>query len=301
MTTYHTPVLLRESIEGLNIKPGGVYVDVTFGGGGHAKEILKHLKSGKLVAFDQDPDATTNQIDHPGFIFCKGNFRFLKNFLKFNGISQVDGLLADLGVSSHHFDTADRGFTFQGDSPLDMRMNPGSTLTASNILNQYSEIQLRTLFREYGEVENAHRLASAIVAGRGVNAFSTSIQFIEAIKQCIPKGAENKYLAKVYQALRIEVNRELESLKAMLGQCTMVIAPGGRLVVITYHSLEDKIVKSFMKTGNFEGTVEKDFYGNPLVPFKTINNKVIVPTDEELAQNSRARSAKLRIAEKINT
>jgi 16S rRNA (cytosine1402-N4)-methyltransferase len=301
MTTYHIPVLLRESIEGLNIRPDGVYVDVTFGGGGHSREILNHLTTGKLVAFDQDPDAEGNKIDHPGFIFCNGNFKFLKNFLKYNGILRIDGLLADLGVSSHHFDTPERGFTFQGDSPLDMRMNPMAGLTAAEILNQYSEDQLRHIFKDYGEVENAHRLASLIVAKRGPKAFDTSVLFLEAIKPCIPRGAENKYLAKVYQALRIEVNRELDSLKAMLGQCMELMETGGRLVVITYHSLEDRIVKNFVKAGNFEGNVVKDFYGNPIAPFKAVNNKVIVAGEQELNVNSRARSAKLRIAEKIQS
>jgi 16S rRNA (cytosine1402-N4)-methyltransferase len=276
-----------------------VYVDVTFGGGGHSREILNHLKDGKLVAFDQDQDAMANKIDHPGFIFCNSNFRFLKNFLKYNGITQINGLLADLGISSHHIDTGERGFTFQGNSPLDMRMNPMAQLTASEILNQYPEDRLRYIFRDYGEVENAHRLASLIITRRESQAFSTSSQFIEVIKPCIPRGAENKYLAKVYQALRIEVNRELDSLKSMLSQCTNVLAPGGRLVVITYHSLEDRLVKNFVKSGNFEGIVEKDFFGNPIAPFKAINNKVIVPSVQELENNSRARSAKLRIAERM--
>jgi len=300
MTTYHIPVLLHESIEGLNIRPDGVYVDVTFGGGGHSQEILNRLQGGKLVAFDQDQDAIENKIDHPGFIFCNGNFRFLKNFLKYNGITQINGLLADLGVSSHHFDTVERGFTFQGDSPLDMRMNPLANLTASEILNQYSEEHLKYLFRDYGEVENAHRLASMIVFKRESKAFSTSSQFIEAIRPCIPRGAENKYLAKVYQALRIEVNRELESLKSMLTQCLQIMAPGGRLVVITYHSLEDRLVKNFIKCGNFEGNVEKDFFGNVIAPFRALHSKVIVPSAGELDVNSRARSAKLRIAEKVS-
>lgn len=300
MTTYHTPALLRESVEGLNIRPGGIYVDVTFGGGGHSREVLSRLTSGKLVAFDQDPDATHNIIDHPDFVFCRGNFRFLKNFLRYHGFTRIDGLLADLGVSSHHFDTAERGFTFQGDSPLDMRMNPGKQATASEILNQYPEEALRNLFREYGEIENAHKLASIIVLKRALQELKTSAQFIEVIKPCIPKGIENKYMAKVYQALRIEVNQELGSLKEMLRQCAEVMPPGGRLVVITYHSLEDRLVKNFMKTGNFEGRVEKDFFGNPIAPFKPLNNKVIIPSEEEIAANSRVRSAKLRIAEKQN-
>jgi 16S rRNA (cytosine1402-N4)-methyltransferase len=299
MTTYHTPVLLRESIEGLNIDPRGIYVDVTFGGGGHSQEILSQLTTGKLVAFDQDPDAAENQITHPGFLFCKGNFRFLKNFLRYHGITKVNGLLADLGVSSHHFDTTERGFTFQKNAPLDMRMNPGAKTTASEILNQYSESQIRNLLRIYGEIDNAYKLASFIVSKRTVKAFVTSDDFIEAIQPCLPRGAENKYLAKVYQALRIEVNGELESLKAMLGQTVDCIAPAGRLVVITYHSLEDRIVKNFIKTGNFEGETEKDFFGNVIAPFKALNSKVIIPSKEEQNENTRSRSAKLRIAEKI--
>lgn len=299
MMTYHIPVLLHESIEGLNIRPDGVYVDVTFGGGGHSQEILSRLTTGKLVAFDQDADAIENKIDHPGFILCNGNFRFLRNFLKYNGITKIDGLLADLGVSSHHFDTVERGFTFQGNSPLDMRMNPMAQLTASEILNQYTEDHLRYIFRDYGEIENAYRLASLIVSKRDSQVYSESSQFIEAIKPCIPRGAENKYLAKVYQALRIEVNRELESLKSMLSQCLNVIVPGGRLVVITYHSLEDRIVKNFIRAGNFEGQAEKDLYGNVKAPFKALHSKVIIPSEEELDINSRARSAKLRIAERL--
>lgn len=298
MTTYHTPVLLHESIDGLNINPAGVYVDVTFGGGGHSREILSKLTTGKLLAFDQDPDAAANIMDHENFIFCRSNFRFLKNFVKYHGFDNIDGLLADLGVSSHHFDTAERGFTFQGDSPLDMRMNPEKKTTAGDILNQYAEIDLRKLFREYGEVDNAHKLASAIVSRRALSPLKTSNQFIDAIKSCIPRGAENKYLAKVYQALRIEVNGELSTLKEMLNQCTELMVPGSRLVVITYHSLEDRIVKNFIKAGNFEGTAEKDFFGNQLSPFKALSNKIITPSEEELAANPRSRSAKLRIAVK---
>jgi 16S rRNA (cytosine1402-N4)-methyltransferase len=299
MTTYHTPVLLHECIEGLNIRPNGVYVDVTFGGGGHSGEILNHLDKGKLIAFDQDMDASENQLDDSRLVFCKGNFRFLKNFLKYNGIKKIDGLLADLGVSSHHFDTPDRGFTFQGNSPLDMRMNQSAKITAGDLLNTYSPDQLRRVFREYGEVDNAGKLASMIVSGRSTTNYTSSSQFVDAILPCIPRGAENKYLAKVYQALRIEVNHELESLKSMLHQCIDAMNPGGRLVVITYHSLEDRIVKNFTKTGNFEGKVEKDFFGNVISPFKPLNNKVIVPLEEELNRNSRARSAKLRISERI--
>jgi 16S rRNA (cytosine1402-N4)-methyltransferase len=299
MTTYHTPVLLRESIDGLNIRPDGVYVDVTFGGGGHSKEILNKLTSGKLLAFDQDPDAAKNLVNNKQFIFCQGNFRFLGNFLKYHKIKEVDGLLADLGVSSHHFDTKERGFTFQNDSPLDMRMNPLSNKTAGVILNQYNEEQLKKIFEEFGEVDNAKRLAKVIIEYRQNSKFTNSSDLIDAIKLLIPRGMENKYLAKVFQALRIEVNKELEALQSMLEQSIEFIKPGGRLVIITYHSLEDRIAKNFIKSGNFQGKIEKDFYGNPIVPFKALSNKVLVPGEAELANNSRARSAKLRIAEKI--
>lgn len=297
MTTYHTPVLLNESVNGLNIQPNGVYVDVTFGGGGHSAEILKKLTTGKLLAFDQDPDATANAIQDERFIFCHSNFRFVKNFLKYYKIGQIDGLLADLGVSSHHFDVAERGFTFQYDAPLDMRMNQGADITAADILNKYEQNDLRRLFSQYGEVENAGRLASVIVKHREKEAFRMNKEFIEAIKPCMPRGAENKYQAKVFQALRIEVNKELESLKTLLMQCTDIIKPGGRLVVITYHSLEDRLVKNFVKAGNFEGEIEKDFYGNPISPFKAVNTKITLPSEEELTTNTRSRSAKLRIAE----
>jgi 16S rRNA (cytosine1402-N4)-methyltransferase len=299
MTTYHTPVMLHESIAGLEIKPNGVYVDVTFGGGGHSKEILSKLTTGKLFGFDQDPDAAGNLISDPKFVFCHSNFKFLKNFLRYHKVDKIDGLLGDLGVSSHHFDTVGRGFTFQGDAPLDMRMNPGANLTASEILNTYSADSLKTMFREYGEVENAGKLASEIVKERTNNKFASATGFINAIKKCIPKGAENKYLAKVYQALRIEVNQELDALKCLLEQCVEMMQPGARVVIITYHSLEDRIVKNFFRSGNFEGIIEKDFFGNPIAPFKAVNNKVIVPSSAELETNSRARSAKLRIAERL--
>lgn len=299
MTTYHTPVLLKESIDGLQIKPNGVYVDVTFGGGGHSREILKNLNNGKLLGFDQDSDASKNIINDKNFIFCHSNFRFLKNFLKYHKITKIDGLLGDLGVSSHHFDTAERGFSFQSDAPLDMRMNSSARLTAGEILNTYSSEALFHVFQEYGEVENSHKLVSEIIRARSNKPFTNSSGFIDAIQRCIPRGAENKYLAKVYQALRIEVNQELEYLKQMLEQCIDIMLPGARLVIITYHSLEDRIVKNFFRSGNFEGKIEKDFYGNPIAPFKTINNKVIVPSPEEIEFNSRARSAKLRIAERI--
>lgn len=298
MTQYHTPALLHESIDGLKINPEGIYVDITFGGGGHSREIVNHLTTGKLIAFDQDSDALLNKIEDNRFLLCHGNFRFLKNYLKYNGVTNIDGLLGDLGVSSHHFDTVERGFTFHDNSPLDMRMNPNGGITAREILNTYDEVKLRKLFREYGEVDNAFKLAAAIVSRRSTSSFASSNDFMEAIHFCIPRGAENKYMAKVYQALRIEVNHELESLKDMLLHCTEMIKPGGRLVIITYHSLEDRIVKNFVKSGNFEGKVEKDFYGNQIAPFKAINNRVIIPSEEETYYNSRARSAKLRVAER---
>lgn len=297
--SYHVPVLLRESIEGLNIDPAGIYVDVTFGGGGHSREILNRLTTGKLLGFDQDADAEQNIPKNDNFIFCNSNFKFLRNFLKYYKIQQIDGLLADLGVSSHHFDEVSRGFTFQHDAPLDMRMNPDSTLTAADILMKSPEEELRQIFREYGEVENTGKLVNLIIEARVHKNLNTSNKFIESIKWAIPRNQENKYLAKVYQALRIRVNNELESLKAMLMQCATVIKPGGRLVVITYHSLEDRIVKNFMKNGIFEGEAASDLFGNRKVPFRSISNKIITPTEEEIISNSRARSAKLRIAERI--
>ncbi len=298
MSFYHTPAMLLESIEGLKIRPDGIYVDATFGGGGHSKEIIKKLTIGKLIGFDQDQDAEQNRIDDPRFTFCHGNFRFLKNYLRYYGIKKIDGLIADLGVSSHHFDSAERGFTFQGESPLDMRMNPLASLTANEIVNHYPQERLRIIFKEYGEVENAGRLASQIISSRTKGDLVSSSQLVETIKSCIPHGSENKYLAKVYQALRIEVNQELEALMELLVQCGEIMNPKARLVVITYHSLEDRIVKNYIKTGNFSGKLEKDFYGNVHAPFKTINHKVMVPSEEESLRNSRSRSAKLRIAEK---
>jgi 16S rRNA (cytosine1402-N4)-methyltransferase len=297
--TYHTPVLLHESINGLNINPEGIYVDVTFGGGGHSREILSRLTTGKLLAFDQDTDAEKNILPNENFIFCNSNFRFLRNFLKYHKIRQIDGLLADLGVSSHHFDEISRGFTYQHDAPLDMRMNTDSGLTAADILMNAPEEELRHIFREYGEVENTGKLVYLIINSRTNTKLDTSDKFIEAIKPAIPRNQENKYLAKVYQALRIRVNNELESLKALLLQCVGSIRPGGRLVVITYHSLEDRLVKNFIKNGLFEGAAESDLFGNRKVPFGNFSNKIITPSEEELKINNRARSAKLRIAERI--
>ena len=296
---YHTPVLLNESVEGLQIRPDGIYVDVTFGGGGHSGEIIKHIETGKLVAFDQDDDALPNLIDDKRFVFVNHNFRFLKNFLKYHKIDKVDGLLADLGVSSHHFDEPERGFSFRFDGKLDMRMNQSAKVSAEKIVNEYEEVDLARIFWEYGELKNSRKLAKAIVSQRGSKKLETIKEFTDLLMPFLPKHAEHKFLAKVFQALRIEVNREIEFLKEMLLQTIDIIKPGGRLVVITYHSLEDRIVKNFIKNGQFEGEVEKDFFGNVSVPFKAVNRKIIVPDDAEIGKNNRARSAKLRIAERI--
>jgi len=296
---YHTPVLLKESVDGLQIKPDGIYVDVTFGGGGHSREIIKNIKNGKLVAFDQDDDAMPNLIDDERFIFVNHNFRFLKNFLKYHQIEKVDGLLADLGVSSHHFDEPERGFSFRFDGELDMRMNQSAKVSAKNVVNEYQEEELARVFWEYGEFKNSRKLAKAIVQHRGDRTLETIKDFTELLMPYLPKHAEHKFLAKVFQALRIEVNREMEFLKEMLLQTIDAIKPGGRLVVITYHSLEDRIVKNFIRDGQFEGEVEKDFFGNKEVPFKAVNRKVIVPDENEIKENNRARSAKLRIAERL--
>lgn len=296
---YHEPVLLHESVEGLNIRPGGIIVDATYGGGGHSKEILNHLTTGKLVAFDQDEDAEKNKINDERLIFVRHNFRWMKNFLKYHYISSVDGILADLGVSSYQFDTPERGFSFRSDAELDMRMNRESVKSAKTVINEYSEEELSSIFYQYGEINNSRKLASVIVNSRKRKAINTTAELVDSIGSCVPKFAENKYLAQVFQSLRIEVNDELLSLKELLKQSVDYINVGGRLVIITYHSLEDRLVKNFIKTGNFEGKVEKDFYGNTNTPFKAINRSVIVPSEEEVQKNNRARSAKLRIAERI--
>jgi len=296
---YHTPVLLKESIDGLQIKPDGIYVDVTFGGGGHSREIIKHLKTGKLIAFDQDNDAQQNLIDDKRFLFVNHNFRFLKNFLKYYKIDKVDGILADLGLSSHHIDQPERGFSFRYDGKLDMRMNQSAKLSAHEIVNTYSEQQLSKIFWEYGELDNGRKLAKAIITGRQVSEIKDIKALVDVLTPFLPKHAEHKFLAKVFQALRIEVNREMDFLKDMLGQTIDVIKPQGRLVVITYHSLEDRLVKNFIKSGLFEGEAEKDFFGNTKTPFVAVNRKIIVPTDKEIEENNRARSAKLRIAERV--
>lgn len=298
---YHIPVLLQACIENLQINPNGVYVDITFGGGGHSKEILKHLGAeGRLFAFDQDADAKANVPDDRRFTFIPQNFRFIKNYLRLYGTTQVDGILGDLGVSSHQFDKAERGFSTRFDADLDMRMNQQSELTAKKILNTYDEKKLVSLLKEYGEVDNAYRLVKLVVEARLNGPIDTIAQFKEVIRPCTPKFEESRYLAKVFQALRIEVNQEVEVLKECLVQCMELLKPGGRLVMMSYHSLEDRLVKNLMKTGNTEGKEEKDFvYGHVARHFRLITNKPIVPSEEEISHNSRARSAKLRVAEKI--
>jgi len=296
---YHIPALLDECIEGLNIRPDGVYVDVTFGGGGHSREILKRLETGKLIAFDQDEDAYKNAPDDPRFIFLDQNFRFLRNNLKFNGIESIDGLIADLGVSFHQFDEPERGFTFRQDAPLDMRMNKSGTLTAADLIRTLDEPLLADMFFKYGEISNSRRIAREIVAARKLKPVTTTGELLSAIRKLAPARQEHKFHAKVFQALRIAVNHEIEYLKEMLLQALDVLNKGGRLVIITYHSLEDRVVKNFMRTGNFEGIEKKDFYGNPQTPFRILNKKGITPGKEEISRNSRARSARLRVAEKI--
>ena len=296
---YHTPVLLEESVGLLSVDPAGTYVDLTFGGGGHSRRILSLLgPEGRLYGFDQDRDTLANRPDDGRFHYVESNFRFLRAALRLRGVAQVDGILADLGVSSHHFDAVERGFSFRGTAPLDMRMNQRSRLKATDILNTYSEEDLTRIFRNYGEVDNVRRLVDLIVKARTEKMITRSEEFLQVIAPCVPKQKEKKYLAQVYQALRIEVNGELEALEDMLKEAERALRPGGRLVVITYHSLEDRIVKNFLKSGNFEGKVEKDFYGHVKRNFELVNRKVIVPSEEEIERNPRARSAKLRIAEK---
>ena len=316
--TYHVPVLLKESVNGLHIKPNGIYVDVTFGGGGHSREILSRLGAdGHLFSFDQDADAENNIFEDRGdakdcsneqkgkrfvddsrFTFVRSNFRFLKNWMQYYGIEQIDGLLGDLGVSSHHFDDESRGFSFRFDAPLDMRMNKRAGKTAADIVNEYDEERLANLFYIYGELKNSRRIASTLTNARRQKPIATTSDFISAVEPLFKREREKKDMAKLFQALRIEVNHEMTALKEMLMAATDVMKPGGRLSIITYHSLEDRIVKNIMKTGNIEGKVEQDFFGHIDSPYKLINNKVIVPSEEEQSQNPRSRSAKLRIAER---
>ena len=296
---YHIPALLKESIDGLNIQTDGVYVDVTFGGGGHSMEILKRLKNGKLIAFDQDDDARINIPPDNRLLFLDQNFRFLKNNLLFNNIKSIDGLIADLGVSFHQFDEPERGFTFRQDAPLDMRMNKNGAVTAANLLMTKDEASLADIFYSYGELSNSRRIAKEIVAARSTKSIATVNDIIDAIGKLAPFRQEHKFYAKVFQALRIAVNHEIDYLEEMLEQALSVLKSGGRLVVISYHSLEDRVVKNFMRTGNFKGEETKDFYGNLETPFRIINRKGTTPDDEEIAINNRARSARLRIAEKM--
>ena len=302
---YHVPVLLNESIDGLNIHKGGIYVDVTFGGGGHSREILSRLdETSHLYSFDQDEDAERNiddRIKGGKFTFVRSNFRYLTNWMRYHGVDGIDGLLADLGVSSHHFDDETRGFSFRFDAPLDMRMNKRAGKTAADIINDYDEEQLADIFYLYGELKTSRRIASTLVKQRAIKRIETTQDFLNAVAPLFNKEREKKDMAKLFQALRIEVNHEMDALKEMLYSATALLKPGGRLSVITYHSLEDRMVKNVMKTGNAEGKAEQDFFGRTKSPFKLINNKVIVPSAEEVEINPRSRSAKLRIAEKIAT
>lgn len=299
--TYHKPVLLLESVDALNINPDGIYVDLTFGGGGHSREILSRLEGGHLYAFDQDEDAVANAngLDSNKFTLIEANFRYLKRYLKMHRITKVDGILADLGISSHQIDEASRGFSTRFDADLDMRMDRRQDLTAMTILNEYAEDKLHRLFGMYGEVKNARTLAAAVVKARAANTIATIEDFKQVLRTLAPRGKENKYYAQVFQGLRIEVNEELLVLEEMLEQTAEVLKPGGRLSVISYHSLEDRLVKNFINKGKFSGDVEKDFYGNEIKPFRSIVRKPIEASEEEIAVNNRARSAKLRVAEKI--
>jgi 16S rRNA (cytosine1402-N4)-methyltransferase len=296
---YHVPALLKESIDGLNIQPGGIYVDVTFGGGGHSMEILKRLKTGKLIAFDQDEDAGINTPVDERFLFLNQNFRFLKNNLLFNNIKSIDGLIADLGVSFHQFDEPERGFTFRQDAPLDMRMNKNGTVTAAYLLKTMDETSLADIFYRYGELSNSRKIAREIFIARSSKPIETVNDIFNTVGKLAPFRQEHKFYAKLFQALRIAVNNEIDYLQEMLEQALSILNTGGRLVIISYHSLEDRVVKNFMKTGNFEGEEKKDFYGNSETPFRIINKKGTTPDDEEIAINNRSRSARLRIAEKI--
>lgn len=297
---YHLPVLLNECIEGLNINPNGIYVDVTFGGGGHSRKILEQLEDGHLYAFDQDEDAKRNIPNDSRFTLIHENFRFLKNFLRLHRVKKIDGLLADLGVSSHQFDTPERGFSTRFDGPIDGRMDQRGSITGSHILNTYELHDLTNMFRLYGELKNAYKIAHHIIAIRESNPFETIQGLKDSLLPLAPKFRENKFYAQVFQALRIEVNQELEAFKDMLNQCTQIMNPSGRLVILSYHSLEDRIAKNFIKTGNVQGDLEKDFYGKVLNDWTSVNRKPIMASEEEIEVNSRARSARLRVAEKID-
>lgn len=300
--TYHVPVLMKDSVDGLNVRPEGIYVDVTFGGGGHSREILTRLGrgGGHLYSFDQDADAERNIVDDGRLTFVRSNFRYLKNWMRYYGVEQIDGLLADLGVSSHHFDDETRGFSFRFDAPLDMRMNKREGATAADIVNRYDEERLADVFWLYGELKNSRKIAAAIAKARAAQEICTTQDFINAVSHLFRREREKKDMAKLFQALRIEVNNEMTALKEMLAAATALLRPGGRLSVITYHSLEDRIVKNMIRTGNPEGKVVQDFFGRIETPLSAVNNKVITPSAEEQESNPRSRSAKLRIAEKNN-
>lgn len=303
-TIYHVPVLLKESVDGLDVRPGGVYVDVTFGGGGHSREILRRMDGGRLFSFDQDADAEANirladGLDTRGFTFVRSNFRYLKNWMRYYGVEHIDGLLADLGVSSHHLDDEERGFSFRFCAPLDMRMNKRGGITARDVVNGYSEERLADVLYLYGEMRNSRLLARLIAQKRQQKSIATTGDLVSAVERALPKTAQKKDLARIFQALRIEVNHEMDALGEMLLSAKELLSKGGRMSVITYHSLEDRLVKNVMRSGNLAGRVESDFFGNRNVPFSLVTSRVILPKDEETAENPRARSAKLRIAEKL--
>ncbi len=299
-TQYHIPVLLEESVNLMDIDPAGTYADLTFGGGGHSRHILSKLgPEGRLFSFDQDRDTRANCPDDPRFHYVESNFRFLRGALRFRGVTEVDAILADLGVSSHHFDATERGFSFRGEAALDMRMNQRGKLTAADIVNGYTNEELTRILGDWGEVETPWKVANCLVKARSAAAIDTTARLVEALRPCTPKSAEAKFLTKVFQALRIEVNGEMEALKMALEQSLKVLRPGGRLVVISYHSLEDRLVKNFMRSGNFSGTVKKDFFGKAIVPFETVTRKAVTPSAEELERNPRSRSARLRAAVKL--
>ena len=300
MSSYHTPVLLEQAIELLDIKPDGIYADLTFGGGGHSRRILESLgESGRLYSFDQDSDTKANAPEDSRFNYVESNFRFLRSALRLRGVTQIDGILADLGVSSHHFDALPRGFSFRGEAPLDMRMNQRGGETAADVVNNRTEEQLATIFAQYGELETTWKIAACIARARAVKPITTTAELVAAVAPCTPKKDESKFLTKLFQALRIEVNGEMEALKMALEQSLKVLKPGGRLVVISYHSLEDRIVKNFIRSGNTEGKIEKDFFGRSTTPWSIITRKAVVPSDTEIAENPRSRSAKMRAAEKL--
>lgn len=299
MSEYHIPVLLEESVEGLEIEPSGTYVDLTFGGGGHSARILSALgPAGRLFAFDQDREAARNAFDDPRFTFIESNFRFMRGALRLHGVRQVDGVLADLGVSSRHFDSVERGFSFRGDAPLDMRMNRRASFSAAELINGYSNAELTRVFRDWGELDTPYKIANCIERARNAAPIATTGQLVEAVAPCTPRKEETRFLSRLFQAVRIEVNHEMEALKMALEQSLKVLAPGGRLSVISYHSLEDRLVKNFMRSGNFEGRVEKDFFGRAATPFEAVTRKAIVPSPQEVERNPRSRSAKLRVARK---